>query len=68
MRLPRENHAGVELSGAQNASLRSLEDAGKLRGWIVILSADSKRGVRIIDTAGAQFLISRSGQVTTIAT
>jgi hypothetical protein len=68
MHLPRENHSGVELSAAQKASLRSLEDAGKLRGWIVILSADAKRGVRITDTSGAQFLISRSGQVTTVAT
>jgi len=68
MRLPRENHSGVELSAAQKATLRSLEDTGKLRGWIVILSADSKRGVRITDTSGSQFLISRSGRVTTIAT
>jgi hypothetical protein len=68
MRLPTENHAGIELGAEQRASLRGLEDAGKLRGWIVILSADSQRGVRIVDTSGAQFLISSSGQVTTIAT
>lgn len=44
MHLPRENPAGVELTAAPNASLRSLEEEGRLRGWIVILSADAKRG------------------------
>jgi hypothetical protein len=66
MHLPRENHAGYELSDEQAASLAALEAAGKLRGWVVILSASPKRAVRVVDTAGAQFVISRNGKVTTL--
>jgi hypothetical protein len=66
MRLPSENHAGFELSDEQDASLEGLEASGQLRGWVVLLRADSKRGVRVVDTSGAQFVISRKGEVTSL--
>ncbi len=65
--LPVENHSGVELAIRQRASLHALEDKRKLCGWIVILSADPNGDVRVTDTTGAQFLISRDGEVTTLA-
>ena len=57
---------GFELSDAQDASLEGLEASGQLRGWVVLLRADSKRGVRVVDTSGAQFVISRTGEVTSL--
>ena len=53
-------------SAEQDASLEGLEASGKLRGWVVLLRADSKRAVRVVDTTGTQFVISRKGEVTSL--